>query len=74
MKWTYQKIILFPVFFLCVILLSAQNQETNKVTLSGYLTDATNGEALLYANVFIKNTNIGAVSYTHLTLPTNREV
>lgn len=33
-----------------------------KVTLSGYLTDQENGEALLFGNVFIKNTTTGVNS------------
>ena len=31
-------------------------------------------EAHRLASAFVKDSNLGAVSYTHLTLPTNREV
>jgi len=35
------------------------NAQATKTTISGYLTDASNGEALLYANVYLQNTTTG---------------
>ncbi len=50
----------FLIFFLCSFLstISVSAQE-KKTTISGYLTDATSGEALLYANIYLKNTTTG---------------
>ncbi len=50
---------LFLILFLSSNLL-AQGQE--KITISGYLTDITSGEALLFGNISIKNTTIGGNS------------
>lgn len=61
--------------FTCIVsLLMAQD----KVTISGYLTDDTTGEALLYGNVFTKNTTSGTTSneygYYSLDIPANEPV
>lgn len=49
-----------------------------EVTISGYLTDETNGEALLYGNIFIQGTTIGVTSneygYFALDIPSGEEV
>lgn len=44
--------------FLCLTM-SCFLWAQEEVTISGYLTDASNGESLLYGNVYLKNTNIG---------------
>ncbi len=54
----YKNVILF---FLSIISLSTI-QAQDKITISGYLTDATNGEALLFGNILLKNTTVGANS------------
>ncbi|RMG86707.1 MAG: TonB-dependent receptor, partial [Bacteroidetes bacterium] len=46
-------------FFLLFFFISSVVFGQEKVTVSGYLTDETNGEALLYGNVYIKNTTVG---------------
>ena len=61
-------------FFLFSSMIFAQSE----VTISGYLTDKTNGEALLFANVFIKGTTVGVNSneygYYALDIPANEDV
>ena len=68
------KNLLFILSFLLVGSLSAQD----KITISGYLTDETNGEALLFANVFIKESTTGVNSneygYYALDVPANENV
>lgn len=61
------------IFFLGIFILSMHSWAQEKVTLSGYLKDAKNGEALIGATVFKKGTNIGASTNAYgfysLTLP-----
>ena len=47
---------------------------TNPYTITGQVFDEVSKETIPYANVYIPSLDIGTVSYTHLTLPTNREV
>lgn len=62
---------LIGLFLLINLSLFAQ-----KATLSGYITDASNGEAIIGAKVFIPQTKQGAVSNTYgfysLTLPVGK--
>ncbi len=51
--------ILLMMFFLRVCLLAAQQE---KITLSGYVRDASSGEELLGASVLVKGTHEGAVT------------
>lgn len=51
--------VFFLMSFLQVCLLAAQQE---KITLSGYVRDASSGEELLGASVMIKGTNEGAVT------------
>lgn len=48
-----------PILTLLGLIISCSLLAQDDVTISGYLTDASNGESLLYGNVYIKNTNIG---------------
>lgn len=61
------------IFFLGIFILSMHSWAQEKFTLSGYLKDAKNGEALIGATVFKKGTNIGASTNAYgfysLTLP-----
>lgn len=63
------RIYILLLIFLSSISLVAQN----KFTISGYVKDAANGEALIGANVFVKETRGGAAVNTYgfysLTLP-----
>ena len=58
-------------------LISITFSQVSSYQLYGFITDSTSGEALIGANVFIRETGQGmatdnnAVSYTHLTLPTS---
>ena len=56
------------------LLLKAQE----KVPISGYLTDANSGEALLYANVYVKNSTNGVTTneygYFSLEIPKGASV
>src|SRR5690554_6983671 len=54
-----KKTTVFLMLFLRVYLLAAQHE---KVTLSGYVRDASSGEELLGASVLIKETDEGAVT------------
>ena len=49
----------FSWLCLCLILVS---KSVGAATLSGYVTDASNGESLPFANVALKDTGLGAVS------------
>ncbi|TGE26230.1 TonB-dependent receptor [Hymenobacter metallicola] len=71
---------LFALFSFCLIVLSsaawAQSSgpaATGKVTVSGYLKDAANGEALVGATVVVKSLGVGATAneygFYSLTLP-----
>ena len=53
-----KKYLLISVFSLLFLQLSAQN----KVTLSGYVKDSANGEALNSCNVFIEEPKVGTQS------------
>ena len=61
----------FFVLVLCLIYISLSAQE--KYTISGYITDANNGESIVGANVYCKDLNLGVTSNTYgfysLTLP-----
>ena len=46
-------------------LLLVGNGLAQKYTLSGYVKDAKNGEALIGVNVFIKNTSTGTASNSY---------
>lgn len=49
-----------------------------EVTVSGYVRDVANGEALIYANIFLKNTNRGTTSnqygFYSLDVPLGQDV
>ena len=70
----------FFVFSLLSILLLSfglkANSQTTSYTLSGVVSGGN--APLVGASVYVTNSttlaSIGSVSYTHLTLPTNREV
>ena len=51
-----RKLLAILVFLSFLFCLNAQD----KITISGYLTDSSNGEALIFGNVVLKNTTIGA--------------
>jgi len=53
-----QKLLCLLLFFVGFILASAQNG----YTISGTITDASNGETVFGASVFLENTTIGAVT------------
>jgi hypothetical protein len=53
-----QKLLCLLLFFVGFILASAQNS----YTISGTITDASNGETVFGASVFLENTTIGAVT------------
>ena len=59
------------IFLLVFIFTSAFAQ--NKHTISGYITDANNGESIVGANIYCKELNLGVTSNTYgfysLTLP-----
>ena len=60
-------------YILIVIILLSFPAISQKYTLSGYLKDANNGEELLYAGVFVKNSSDGTTTneygFYSLTLP-----
>ncbi len=60
-------------YILIVIVLLSFPAISQKYTLSGYLKDANNGEELLYATVFVKNSSDGTITneygFYSLTLP-----
>ena len=68
-------IFVFTIFISLSYVLCAQ---VSSVTISGIVKEKTTNIALAYVNVVAKTEKdslfITAVSYTHLTLPTNREV
>ena len=61
----------FLTAFLCLILNSMFSQD--KFTISGYITDAQNGENIVGVNIYCKDLNLGVTSNTYgfysLTLP-----
>lgn len=59
-----KKVFFFFYFFLPLFQVIATEPETsgNKVTISGYLKDAKNGEALVGATVYVKDKNIVTTS------------
>ena len=56
-----QKSITITLSIILVLFASSLHAQ-EKVTISGYLTDATSGEALLFGNISIKNTTVGTNS------------
>ncbi|MFM8833022.1 MAG: TonB-dependent receptor [Cytophagales bacterium] len=60
-------------FFLVLFVYSAQAQPSGKFTISGYLKDASNGEALIGATVYITETGTGGITneygFYSITLP-----
>lgn len=54
----YPKLLCLSLFLLFSVLISAQE----KYTISGTITDASNGETVFGASVFLENTTIGAVT------------
>ncbi len=64
---------LLSLFFLVNLLCFAQ-----KATLSGYITDASNGEAIIGAKVFVPSTKQGAITNNYgfysLTLPIGKHI
>lgn len=56
----------------------AFSSQSQTVTISGYLTDASNGEALIYANVVVDNPRLGTSTneygYYALDVPANQEL
>jgi hypothetical protein len=61
-----------------LLLFALQTLSAQIVTISGYLSDASNGEALLFANVSVKNTtngiNTNEYGFYSLDIPANEEV
>ena len=53
------------ICFLILLSLPGYAAAENKVTVSGYIRDASNGEALIGANILIKGTNIGAATNSY---------
>jgi len=53
------------IYFLILLSLPGYAVAENKVTVSGYIRDASNGEALIGANILIKGTNIGAATNSY---------
>jgi hypothetical protein len=68
---SYLKILLMNIFLriatlvFALNLLLVGNGLAQKYTLSGYVKDAKNGEALIGVNVFIKNTSTGTASNSY---------
>ena len=66
------------LFLFLLVLLGTAVFAQEKITISGYLTDDTNGEALIFANVFISESTIGVNSneygYYALDIPANEAV
>lgn len=52
------KLLFISLLLLCSVLVSAQN----KYTISGTITDASNGETVFGASVFLEGTTIGAIT------------
>ncbi len=63
---------------LIILLCFSTHLFAQKITISGYLTDGFNGEALIYGNVFLKNTTIGTSSneygYYSIDIPADQDV
>ncbi len=55
---TYPKLLCLSLFLIFTALVSAQN----RYTISGTITDASNGETVFGASVFLEGTTIGAVT------------
>jgi len=72
-KFLLLLIIWVALAFWCQTKAQSINQNKKKVTLSGYLKDANNGEGLIGASVFVKEQKNGAVTNTYgfysLSLP-----
>ncbi|MFS4483164.1 TonB-dependent receptor [Hyunsoonleella sp. 2307UL5-6] len=54
----HPKLLFISLLLLCSVLVSAQN----KYTISGTITDASNGETVFGASVFLEGTTIGAIT------------
>lgn len=56
----------FPLLLLLAssIIFAQATPEPYKATLRGFVSDSTNGEAVIYANVIIKGTSVGAATNT----------
>jgi len=67
---------IFNLLFFVGIFNIAFSQD--QITISGYLSDDTNGEALLYGNIFIQGTTIGVTSneygYYALDIPKGEDI
>ena len=53
------------ICFLILLSLPGYAAAENKVTVSGYIRDASNGEALIGANISVKGRNIGAATNSY---------
>lgn len=66
------------LFFSFSILLSSISFAQNIATISGYLTDQSSGEALIFANIYIKNTTTGVTTneygFYSIDIPPSEEV
>ena len=64
------------VFFLFIFINAIGIAQGNKSTLSGYLTDSKNGEAIIGAKIVITQLNLAAVTNTYgfysLTVPSGK--
>ena len=73
MKNCYTLKLRLLAFFLPLLFLSNTTFAQQKFTISGYMSDQDNGEKLIGANIFEKNSLVGNVSNTYgfysLTLP-----
>ncbi len=73
------KIQVYKLLFTLLLLLSLGFVSAqDKITISGYLSDASNGEALIFANVSIEGTTVGVNSneygFYSLDIPVGKEV
>ena len=51
-----------------------QHYSTDKIQATEFIIDSGHGEGFCIGNIMKYAKRYGTVSYTHLTLPTNREV
>src|SRR5690606_33660033 len=52
----------FLSFFICLMLLAASSWAQKKISLSGYIKDASSGETLIGASVYVQQSQTGTVS------------
>lgn len=75
-NYLHMRCILTNALFLLLVLYSASGHAQGKFTLSGYAKDATNGEVLVGASVFIKEMSGGVVTNAYgfysITLPAGK--